>query len=88
MPTIRGPITLGGNKPIPDEIRKEIKLPFQADNAVFSAPPDLVKVESAGLTGEKPKAEPKKVEPAPKAEAKSAPKKVAKPAPKKKAKGK
>ncbi len=32
MPIIKGPITLGRNKPIPKEILKEIKLPIKADN--------------------------------------------------------
>ncbi len=32
MPTIKGPIVLGKNRPIPKEILKEMKLPIKADN--------------------------------------------------------
>jgi len=45
MPTIKGPIEIKPGKPIPTEIAKHIKLPFQADNFKSTKMPKGIVIE-------------------------------------------
>lgn len=42
MPTLKGPVVLGGNKPIPKEILEVTKLPFRAEGWKSNVNQDLV----------------------------------------------